>query len=196
MAADKNYESHVQEDGTLIENRIIPAEGTNPAEYSDILKFSNCTNITVSNCEIYGGKEDAIDAVRGEHYTVKNTTLHPVHNGVTVKGSIDGFTIENITFETHGKDCDIELGQFDNYWWIGRAPTRNVVIKNVQSADGKPVIVKLWDATKPIVENSNVKLIKIPKFIWFIYFVIRAAQTRGIASVAKPVEASAFIKTK
>ncbi len=72
----------------------------------------------------------------------------------------------------------------------------NHTIKNVQSADGKPVIVKIWDATKPIVENSNVKLIKIPKFIWFIYFVIRAAQTRGIANVAKPVEAGTFIKTK
>ena len=196
MSADKNYESHVQENGTLIENRTIPSEGVDPATYSDILKFSNCTGITVDGCTIYGGKEDCIDAVRGELYTIKNTSLHPVHNGITIKGSIDGVLLENITFETHGKDCDIDIGQFDNYWWIGRAPTRNIVIRNVMPDDGKPVVVRLWDATDPIVENSNVKIVKIPKFIWWPYFVFRAAQTRGIKNVATPVSSTSFIKTK
>jgi hypothetical protein len=196
MSADKNYESHVTETGTVIENRTIPAEGINPADYSDILKFSNCTGITVDNCTIYGGKEDCIDAVRGSLYTIKNTNLHPVHNGITIKGSVDGVLLENLVFETHGKDCDIEIGQFDNYWWIGRPPTRDIVIRNVMPADGKPVVIKLWDSATPEVYNSNVKFIKIPKFIWWFYFVFRAAQTRGIANVAKPVEAGTFIKTK
>ena len=98
MAADKNYESHVTENGSVIENRMIPSEGTDPAEYSDILKFSNCENITVKGCVILGGKEDCIDAVRGANYTIKNSDLYPEHNGITMKGSIDGAKLDNIVF--------------------------------------------------------------------------------------------------
>lgn len=195
MSADKNYESHASENGTVIENRTIP-DGVNPSDYSDVLKFSNCIGIVVDNCEIHGGKEDCIDAVRGELYTFKNSDLHPVHNGITLKGSIDGARIDNVTFKTHGKDCDIDIGQFDNYWYIGRQPTRNVVIHNVKSLDDKPVIVRLWDAAEPIIENSCVKIIRIPKFIWWPYFVFRAAQTRGWRNISTPVAAGTFIKTK
>lgn len=196
MAADKNFESHAVEDGTLVENRVIPEPGTNALDYSDVLKFSNCKNITVDRCTIFGGKEDCIDAVRGSNYVIKNSNLSPFHNGITLKGSIDGVRIENVIFDGHGKDCDIDIGQFDNYWWIGRPATRNVQISNVKSADGKPVIVRLWDADAPAIVNSDVKIIRVPKFIWWPYFVFRAAQTRGYKNVAKPVDSSTFIKTK
>lgn len=196
MSADKNYESHVTENGTIVENRTIPSEGTNPGDYSDILKFSNCENITVKNCTILGGKEDCIDAVRGNNYTFNAVTLAPKYNGITLKGSIDTANIVDVEFQTHGKDCDIELGQYDNYWYIGRPPTRNVSVTNVKAADGKPVVVKLWDAEDLVVVNSNVKVIKIPKFIWWPYFVFRAIQTRGFKNITTPVNANSFIKTK
>ena len=196
MSVDKNYESHATENGTVVENRIIPTRDINPMEYSDILKFSNCTGILVDNCEIYGGKEDCIDAVRGELYTIKNSYLYPEHNGITLKGSINGVKLDNVTFKTHGKDCDIDIGQFDNYWYVGRAPTRNVTIHNVKASDDKPVVVRLWDAAEPIIENSNVKIVRIPKFIWWPYFVFRAAQTRGWKNISTPVAAGTFIKTK
>lgn len=196
MSADKNFESHATENGTVVENRIIPTRDINPMEYSDILKFSNCTGITVDNCEIYGGKEDCIDAVRGQLYTFKNSDLYPVHNGITIKGSIDGVKIDNVRFKTHGKDCDIDIGQYDNYWYIGRSPTRNVLIHNVNAVDGKPVVVRLWDALNPILENSNVKIVRVPKLIWFPYFVFRAIQTRGIKNIFNPVDSNTFIKTK
>jgi len=112
---DKNYESHVNESGAIIRDRLIPSEGTDPAEYSDILKFSNCADILVDNSTILGGKEDAIDAVRGSGYTFNNLTLIPTYNGITVKGAIDDVLIENITFEKHGSNSDLEFGQFDNY---------------------------------------------------------------------------------
>jgi len=197
MAADKNFESHAVEDGTLVEGRIIPPVEVNSTDYSDVLKFSNCKNIVVKGCTIAGGKEDCIDAVRGENYTFQNCNILPRGaNGITVKGSVDGILLENLSFDGHGAECDIELGQFDNYWWIGRAPTRQVTIRNVQALDGKPVVVRLWDSEVPQIENSNVKIIRIPKFIWWPYFVFRAAQTRGIKNVAKPVDSSTFIKTK
>lgn len=196
MAADKNYESHVTENGSVIENRMIPSEGTNPAEYSDILKFSNCENITVKSCVILGGKEDCIDAVRGSNYNFETLSLSPKHNGITLKGSINGANIVNVEFQSHGKDCDIELGQYDNYWYIGRPPTRNVKIIDTKSVDGKPVTVKIWDAETPQVTDSNVKIVKIPKFIWFPYFVFRAIQTRGFKNITTPVKSGDFIKTK
>ena len=196
MSADKNFESHATEDGTLITGRMIPEKEINSLDYSDILKFSNCKNIIVDNCIIEGGKEDCIDAVRGSNYLIRNSNLSPFHNGITLKGSIDGVRIENVIFDGHGKDCDIDIGQFDNYWWIGRKPTRNIQISKVKSADGKPVIVRLWDAEAPAVIDSNVKIIRVPKFIWWPYFVFRAAQTRGYKNVTTPVADSTFIKTK
>lgn len=194
MASDKNFESYAQQDGTLIEGRVFAPE--NIDQYSDILKFSNCTNTTVNKCRIEGGKEDAIDAVRGSNYTISSTTLVPKHNGITLKGSIDGYIIQDVTFETHGKDCDIDIGQYDNYYFIGRKPTRHGNITNVNAVDGKPVVIRLWDATKPNIFNSNVKVVTISKFIWWPYFVFRAIQTRGIKNIFKSVEKNTFIKTK
>ena len=196
MSADKNYESHVAETATWIAGRLIPEKGTNALDYSDILKFSNCTDILVSQCYIEGGKEDCVDAVRGNNYTIKDSDLAPEKNGITIKGSIDGFRIENVEFDGHGTECDIDIGQFDNYWYIGRAPTRNITIKNVNAKDGKPIKIRLWDSTTPTIISSNVKVIKVPKFIWWPYFVFRAIQTRGFKNVAKPVDAGSFIKTK
>ena len=194
MSADKNLESHVGEDGTVISNRIIAPEVW--TTISDVLKFSDCKNIVVDNCRIEGGNEDAIDAVRGSNYKFSNTTLLPHKNGITLKGSIDTFTVENVTFANHGTDCDMEFGQFDNYWYVGRPATRHGNIINTKASDGKPLVLKLWDATTPGIVDSSIKVVKIPKIIWFPYFVFRAIQTRGIKNIFKPVDTGTFIKTK
>lgn len=194
MAADKNLESYAGEDGTLISNRLIaPDDWT---QISDVLKFSNCTNVTVDGCAIEGGKEDCIDAVRGSDYIFHNLTLAPRKNGITLKGSIDNYLIEDVTFISRGSDCDMEFGQYDNYWYIGRKPTRNGRISLTKSVDGKQLVLKLWDAEMPVITDSNIKVVKIPKIIWWPYFVFRAIQTRGIKNIFKPVEAGSFIKTK
>ena len=194
MATDVNFESHY-EDGTVIADRTIP-EGVNALDYSDILKFSECSNATVSNCNIEGGKEDAIDAVRGENLRIVDCNLTPHKNGITLKGSIVNYCIDGVKFLTHGSDCDMEFGQYDNYWYIGRKPTRGGIINNVNATDSKPVVIKLWDATAPTVTDSNVKIVKIPKIVWFPYFVFRAIQVRGIKNIFKPVDTGAFIASK
>lgn len=194
MSADKNLESHAGEDGTIISNRTIAPEDW--TQISDVLKFSNCNNIVVDGCTIEGGKEDCIDAVRGSNYTFNNTLLSPRKNGITLKGSIDGYSINEVSYVSHGSDCDMEFGQYDNYWYIGRKPTRNGRISHVKSVSGKQLILKLWDAEVPVITDSNIKVVKIPKIVWWPYFVFRAIQTRGIKNIFKPVEAWSFIKTK
>jgi len=191
--ADKNFESHYT-DGTYISNRNIP-ENAIAEEYSDILKFSNCNNVTVNNCTIDGGVEDCIDAVRGENITISDCTLSPIKNGITLKGSIVNYTIENVKFIKHGTDCHMEFGQYDNYWHIGRKPTRGGIITNVSTYDNSPVVIKLWDAKLPTVTNSNIKFKKIPMIVWWPYFVFRAIQVRGIKNIFKPVKSGAFIAT-
>jgi hypothetical protein len=60
------------------------------------------------------------------------------------------------------KQTDIELGQFDNYWTPGRKPTRNGLIKACVSEDGSPIRVTCWNADKPEVVGSNVKIRQHP----------------------------------
>jgi hypothetical protein len=33
--------------------------------------------------------------------------------------------------------------------------------------------VKLWDAEMPFIESTNVKVTKIPKWVWLPYFLFR-----------------------
>lgn len=193
MSQDINYKSFAGENGILINSWQNP---TDPSMHSDTMKFSNCTNVTVKSVEIHGGKEDCVDAVRGENYLFENLTVAPLVNGITLKGSINGYNLKDIKITKQGKKYTIEVGQYDNYWYFGRKPTRNGKIDNVSMFDGSPVKVRLWDADAPIVTNSNVKITKIPKILWIWYFIVRAIQTRGIKNLFKPVGNGLFIHTK
>ena len=173
---DSNFQSHVGEVGTRL---IAFNPPSSPTNYSDILKCSDCHGFTAIGITIPGGNEDCFDAVRGSDYTLTAVRLHPNgENGATFKGAIDGWALNNVMFERHGSRCDVEVGQFDNYWTPGRAPTRRGIILNTMSEDGKPVRVVLWDADRPTVINSNVRVIKVPWLIWFPYFLLRWAMIR------------------
>ncbi len=163
---DINYKSYVNEENLVIDDFQGPDD---PHNYSDILKFSNCVNTLVQNITVPRGKENAIDAVRGSRYVFHNCF---VNGSITLKGAIDSVIIDSCVINSTGKFA-IELGQFDNYWTYGRKPTSNVTITDTQSANGSPITVYLWDADKPHVINSNVKIVKIPKIIWLPYFLFR-----------------------
>lgn len=146
----------------------------NPKDYDDIMKFSNCTNVTVGGTTVSAGRENCVDAVRGSNYLFTDCILADGAgvSTVTLKGSIDGWQFNNCVIG-HGKETDIEVGQFDNYWYVGRAPTRNGTIENCVSNDGSPIKITCWDADKPTIVNSNVKIVKVPWIIWFPYFCFR-----------------------
>lgn len=170
--SDNNYESHWGVTGLAIIDRSISPD--NPTQYSDVLKLSLCADTLVERCHIEGGVEDCLDAVRGTNYTIRACTLSPNgKNGITLKGAIDGATIQDVVFDRHGSECDIELGQYDLYWSLGRHPTRNIIIQNVNSIDGGPIQVRIWNAETPKLITSNVKIKKVPKVIWLPYFLYR-----------------------
>jgi len=171
---DTNYKSHVQLKDVVIDAWENPS---NPAEWDDVMKFSQCDNVQVTGVTVNGGKEDCIDAVRGSNYSFTNMTLNPLNNGITLKGSIDGWNLKDILFTRKGKAYTIEIGQYDNYWTPWTKPTRNGTIDNVSMEDNSTVVVRIWDGEMPKQINcKNLKVLKIPKIIWFPYFFFRSMQ--------------------
>jgi hypothetical protein len=163
---DTNWRSYVgPNDNGLTVDAAEWQSPLDPENYDDLVKCSNCTGLVISGLTIPASREDSIDCVRGSNYTVQNCT---VHGSVTIKGAINGFTLYGSVVSG-----TIELGQYDNYWQPGRAPTRSVSLLNCCSPDGSPVRVKLWDAEMPRIEGTEVRVTRIPKWIWLPYFLFR-----------------------
>ncbi len=164
--SDTNWRSYVgpQDNGKVVTFEDWQAP-SNPREWDDLFKCSNVSNLTATGLVIPASREDSIDCVRGNAYSFQSCVIQ---GSTTVKGAIDGLKLYNCVLSG-----TVELGQYDNYWTKGRAPTRNVSLINCCSPDGEPVRVKLWDAEMPVVQNTNVKLVKIPKWIWLPYFLFR-----------------------
>jgi len=164
--SDTNWRSYV---GPADNGKVVTSEDwkapSDPKQWDDLFKCSNVDNLTAIGLTIPASREDSIDCVRGNAYSFKSCDIQ---GSVTVKGAIDGLRLYNCVISG-----TVELGQYDNYWTKGRAPTRNVSLLNCCSPDGKPIRVKLWDAEMPVVQNSNLKVTRIPKWIWLPYFIFR-----------------------
>lgn len=177
---DKSYRVYRDTTDVSVAGETLPAGSVNPKDYDDVLKFSKCSAVDVVDCTIHGGTENCIDMVQGSNYAIRRTTMksNGGYGAITAKGSIDGLLVMGCTFLDHGKKYDIELGMWDNYWYPGRKPTRSIQLVDLFASDGKPVVVQVWNATRPIVVGGNVKVVKIPWIIWFPYFCFRALQVK------------------
>ncbi len=167
---DTNWKSYCgpEYDGRIIgpDNWQAPAV---PADYDDLFKCSDVNVLNVVDLDIPdGSQEDAIDCVRGSLYTFSNCK---VRGSVTVKGSINGWTLQDSL-----ADGLLEFGQYDNYWFAGRPPTQEIKIKNCTSSSGGKITIRLWDASYPFVANTRHRIQRVPKFIWFPYFCFRKLQ--------------------
>ncbi len=164
--SDTNWRSYVgpADNGKLVTSEDWQAP-SNPREWDDLFKCSNVQGLTARGLTIPASREDSIDCVRGNAYSFKSCDIQ---GSVTVKGAIDEFELNNCVISG-----TVELGQYDNYWVKGRAPTRNVRLVNCCSPDGSPIRVKLWDAEMPRIENTSVQIIKMQKWVWLPYFIFR-----------------------
>ena len=164
--SDTNWRSFV---GPADNGKLVTPEDwqapSDPKQWDDLFKCSNVSNLTATGLVIPASREDSIDCVRGNAYSFQSCVIE---GSVTVKGAIDGLKLYNCVVSG-----TVELGQYDNYWTRGRAPTRNVSLLNCCSPDGSPIRVKLWDAEMPRIEGTSVKIVRIPKFIWLTYFLFR-----------------------
>ncbi len=111
----------------------------------EALKFSASQFVVVSNCVLYGGKEDALDVVRGRNYVFHDVQFHALGNqGATLKASIKNLLIYRSSF--HGrpqlKHVDeeffgiyhpggtfIDIGNWSDYDVIPRPLTTGVKIE-------------------------------------------------------------------
>jgi hypothetical protein len=164
--ADTNWRSYVgPQDNGLTVNAAEWQAPLDPENWDDLVKCSNCTGLVISGLTIPASREDSIDCVRGSNYLIQSCTIQ---GSVTVKGAIEGFELNNCVISG-----TVELGQYDNYWVKGRAPTRYVRLVNCCSPDGSPIRVKLWDAEIALIAGTSVKITRIPKWIWLPYFLFR-----------------------
>ena len=170
--ADKNYYSIADQSDVIIGDTIFPNGDVNPLEYSDIVKLSYATNITIKGCTIHGGKEDCIDMNRYcDNILVEDTYLES--NGsycMTIKGGTKNVVIKNVTITNHGRETDIDLGNWSDQ---SSELTTKITLENVCSEDGSPVRVRVLWADKPTVIGGNVKVTVVPKCLVAIYRFLR-----------------------
>lgn len=151
-------------------------------QVNDTLKLSRGAPITIENKTIVSHREDCVDGVGVMYGTFRGLNLVPRgKNGITLKGAACRNLFTGLIFHGHGSEADIELGQFDNYWYPGRPATKNNRFSGYGQADGSVVRVRLWDAddTNQFTFDTGAKIIRVPKFIWFPYFLFRYAQLRA-----------------
>lgn len=171
-----NFFFRVEKDGEVIRSQVFAP--VVPSAYSDTIKASEKNGVVITDCFVVGGSEDAIDLVRGEDFSVVETTIAPTgKNGITLK-QVDGFLFDGLLFTARGRDQEIELGQFciyDKFPFLNR--TKGGVLSNVRGWDNKPVRVRLWNADVPKLTACNVEIIKEPAVKVFLYFCLRRVQT-------------------
>ena len=179
--SDFNYRSYWQEEGIRISGEQIPEPPVNPMAYDDVLKFSNCINSVVDNSALTGGREDCIDANRGEGLLIQDCELYPKgKNGVTVKGGFRTWIIKKCYFRAHGSECDVEVGQFSMYdkFTFRKSRTTGGAVTECSAPGDTRIIIKVWNADVPSTMGTRAKIVKIPWIVWFPYFCFRQLQVK------------------
>lgn len=191
---DQNFRSIHDQDGfTDVEPEVI-----DPAGVDDSLKVSKSTGVMIANKTIFNRGEDCVDLVRVHRSWFLNFKLIPFGRcGITIKGASSEIDFAGLKFDRHGSECDIEIGQFDNYWYPGRPPTTDVDAYGPGMTDGTPVRVRLWDAEVDECDflfDSGVEIKRIPKWIWFPYFLFQYTRIR-VENVIRKIRNLEQIKT-
>lgn len=171
--ADVNYYSISNQAYVKVEGIKFPSIDINALDYDDILKISRSNNVVIKKCNIFGGREDCVDM---NNYC-SNILIEDVkvHSGgkycFTIKGGSRDITLKDIVVEGHGKEVDIDIGNWSDQ---SSELTTNVILENVTSLNGTPVTVRVLWADKPTIIGGNIKLKVIPKIFVRIYRFLRS----------------------
>lgn len=153
----------------LVVDGIVFTPTPGPLSYTDIVHVSHGVGVTIQNCTIPGGSEDCVDLNNNcENILVQNCHFHPNGEyGSTIKGGTHDVHYLNVVFDAHGKDVDIDLGNWSDQNTVDK--TTKVTLENVTAADGKPVVVRVLYADRPTVIGGNVQVKVIwPWVVWLL----------------------------
>lgn len=178
---DNNYRSIAGQTG--VEDRE-PETLITDSTIDDTLKISNSSEIVLANKNIGNRGEDCVDIVRGRQIICQDFVLAPFgRNGITVKGASSDVFFTGLSIQRHGQITDIELGQFDNYWYPGRPPTKECTFfGRGMPFDGDRVRVTVWDAEvseEDFQFDSGVKITRVSRWIWYPYFIFQYTRIRA-----------------
>lgn len=181
---DNNYISIADVTGKTLKNCIISpsADGLDPAEYDDILKFSHAINCGVESSNVTGdglNQENAIDMNRlCENIVVKDCLLvSGKQNAITIKGGCHNIQIADVRIMPGEGNCDIDLGNYSDQC---QCPVTDVTLTNVTRTDGKPVRVRVINADEPTVVGGNVKVYRPIWGRWPIWDIYCWLRSKGI----------------
>ncbi len=155
---DRNFKSYYPESGDVSDQKLFPSGPDWPAgSWSDTVHFSRCAAQKFVRFEIGGGKEDCIDLNNNCNANLfSDFKLWAVTSSqaITLKGGSCDNEFEDLVIVYHGKNVDIEIGNWSDQGYGDN--TRNVFYR-VKSEDGKPVTYCYRLGSKPRFIDSNVK---------------------------------------
>ena len=204
MKPDQNPQSFFGLEHVVVFPWPAVAEGA-----TDTVKFSRCHNLLADGRgQLFeSGAEQVIDVVRCRDLTLVKFRLRPgAQNAITLKGWVNGYTLEDIVLLHHSAGAqDIDLGNWSDYdrtallpdgtplRWLPR--TTGGMLRRVRMADGSRVRVRCLYADRPALEDSEVEWVNavpgIPNSITTaVYFT---AKRRGLLSTRKPPVALATL---
>lgn len=149
-----------QEPNSTITNCTIDGSGGDWG-----LKMPNNTDSTFIGTSITGGKERALDIVRGSHLTFEHCTFGagrdraPITSKWSLKKTCD-IGIKGGASDITFRECvmtDLLLGDhsiYDNPNGVGPR-TSGITLDNCSSPTGAPIIVRAWNADLPTLTNGT-----------------------------------------
>lgn len=176
-SADINYSSladvsDVRLDNLAIDPAADPAHSA--AGYDDLLKLSNAKRVQIHGLTVRGGsqRENAIDLNRTcEDVVIDGAALEAgSQNAITIKGGCRRITLRNIVIVRAGGHCDIELGNWSDQSF---APVTEVRLENVTRADGKPVRLRVVQASMPTIVGGNVRYLRLESLLLKAYWLAK-----------------------
>lgn len=167
---DVNYRSYADVNDVLVFDETLKPDDL--AAFSDTLKFSKVEYAKAQSCVIWGCKEDCIDMNRYcNNIIVEDCVLIPSGKfGVTIKGGTRNVVLRDVTFHGHGKEVDIDIGNWSDQ---SAEMTTGITLSNVKSDDGRPVVVRVLWGDDPNVIGGNVLVKKYPLWMVWIYRLLR-----------------------
>ena len=172
---EKDTHGYAAKDGDKLERKKIMGFGL-----SEAFKVSNVHNVYVAGCDLHGGKEDVVDVVRGTAKFMR-TFMYPSNKTkqtVTVKGGGQAI-FDRCKFVGKSDKQDIVVGDFTIYDAVQKNRPKSKVKLNrcvgVHSEDKnkkRPIYAVVLHGELEYDENTEVHVVRVPKFLVKIYFSI------------------------